>query len=139
MQGATTITTRLADGLYTEALLLADETRAYLDGRANQERGALDPHARVILACEGLNATTRLTQSLAALIARRAGASAAPECLDEIVVSDPDELSLLPSEAQRLFTAGQDLFSRVRRLGIAPPPAAHNPARALLHRLERAI
>ena len=41
------ITPRLIDSLYTEAMVLADEARAYFDDAGRDERQLLDPFARV--------------------------------------------------------------------------------------------
>ena len=48
------ITPRLVDALYTEAMLLADEARAYFDDVGKGERLMLEPFARVGFACESL-------------------------------------------------------------------------------------
>ena len=39
---------RLIDSLYTEAMLLADEARAYFDEMGRNERDTLDPMTRVV-------------------------------------------------------------------------------------------
>ena len=56
---------RVAEQLYTEALLLADETHAYYDAVGRAERDRLEPKARVLFACEALKATTRLMHVIA--------------------------------------------------------------------------
>ena len=48
------ITPRLVDSFYTEAMLLADEARAYFDEAGRDERMTLEPFARVGFACESL-------------------------------------------------------------------------------------
>ena len=147
---AATITVRLADAFYTEALLLADETRGYLDGRGEAERAELTPLARVIFACESLNATTRLMQVIAWLLSCRSGDAALPHgapqgrtMLADVEPIDPDDMAHLPAEAQRLIAAGIDLYDRVRRLeeGQAPsvPILPTSPALALIQRLERSL
>jgi hypothetical protein len=72
---------RLTETLYTEALLLADETHAYYDLAGRAERGKLEPRERVQFACEALKATTRLMHVIAWLATRRAIATG------EVVIS----------------------------------------------------
>ena len=141
----TTITARLADTFYTEALLLADETRAYLDAHGAADRAAMSPHQRVAFACESLNATTRLMQVIAWLLSRKS-ASAEPgpherTMLAAIEPIEPSDMAVLPPEAHRLIGAGIDLYDRVRRLdeGTTPPPPVASPALALIQRLERSL
>ena len=45
-QPETRITSRLIDSLYTEAMLLADEARAYFDEAGRDDRGTLEPFVR---------------------------------------------------------------------------------------------
>lgn len=131
---------RAADALYTEVLLLSDETRAHLDGEGRAERDRLDPLGRVQFACEALKATTRLLQTIAWLAANRRMAGErtflAPAC-----ASEPEVLGCLPSTTRRLILAGIDLHERVARLaeGSDAPIASASPARALIQRLERAF
>ena len=147
---ASILSARAAETLYTEALLLADESRAYFDrdGRADSSR--LDPHTRVQFACESLRATTRLMQAIAWLAMRRAidtgevaeGDPRSPERgLIAATPSEPDVLGRLPGTARRLILAGIDLHERVGRLAdnLEAPIATASPARVLLERLERAF
>ena len=141
---------RVAEQLYTEALLLADETHAYYDTAGRTEREQLEPMARVLFACEALKATTRLMHVIAWLATRRAiaagelpeGDPRAPERrLGETGATDPQILGLMPTAARRLIMAGIDLHERVGRVaaGVEAPIASASPARALLQRLERAF
>ncbi|HWI86087.1 MAG TPA: DUF1465 family protein [Sphingomonas sp.] len=141
---------RLAQTLYTEALLLADETHAYYDLAGRAERERLDPKARVQFACEALKATTRLMHVIAWLATRRAiaageideGDPRSPERrLGESAASDTQILGAMPTAARRLILAGIDLHERVGRVasGIEAPIAFASPARSLLQRLERAF
>ena len=66
------ITSRLIDSLYTEAMLLADEARAYFDDAGRDERATLEPFARVGFACESLKVTTRIMHIVAWLLTQRA-------------------------------------------------------------------
>jgi len=141
---------RLTETLYTEALLLADETHAYYDSTGRNERENLDPKTRVQFACEALKATTRLMHVIAWLATRRAiangelaeGDPRSPERqLAESAATDPVVLGMMPTAARRLIMAGIDLYERVGRVaaGIEAPIASASPARQLLQRLERAF
>src|SRR3546814_10232754 len=66
---------KLIDSLYVEAMLLADEARAYFDEGGRSDREALDPLARVAFSCESLKVTTRLMHVIAWLLTQRAVAA----------------------------------------------------------------
>jgi regulator of CtrA degradation len=145
-----TLSGKLAESLYTEALLLADEMRDYFDVGGREERDRLSPHGRVQFACEALKATTRLMHVIAWLATRRAidqGELADGEVgptdrrLAEAAASPPAILGALPSSARKLILAGIDLYERVGRLadGIEAPITLASPARALFRRLEEAF
>ncbi len=142
------ITSRLIDSLYTEAMLLADETRSYFDDCGREERAALDPFARVGFACESLKVTTRIMHIVAWLLTQRAiengeialADGRRPERrLGNAQDSDAAVVEQLPESAQRLITASMDLYARIKRIDESPSQmeAAHSPARALMGRLER--
>ena len=142
------IAPRLIDSLYTEAMILADEARAYFDEEAREERLALEPFVRVGFACESLKVTTRIMHIVAWLLTQRAvetgeikGADGRrPERrLGHANDSDPAVVEQLPDNAKRLIGASADLYARVKRLDegqLADEPVA-SPARALMGRLER--
>jgi regulator of CtrA degradation len=129
---------RAVETLYTEALLLADETRAHLDGEGREARDRLDPYARVQFACETLKASTRLMQVIAWLTAAR-GQDGPRATLGGATASAPEVLGCLPSPTRRLILAGIDLHERTGRLasGTDAPITIESPARALIQRLER--
>jgi len=142
------ITPRLIDSLYTEAMLLADEARAYFDEAGRDERQTLEPFARVGFACESLKVTTRIMHIVAWLLTQRAvetgeikGADGRrPERrLGHANDSDPLVIGELPPAARRLVTASTDLYARVARLdqGQIDSEPMQSPARALMGRLER--
>ena len=144
----TRITPRLIDSLYTEAMLLADEARAYFDEVGRDERLTLEPFARVGFACESLKVTTRIMHIVAWLLTQRAVESGEIHAVDgrrperrlgHANDSDPLVVGQLPPAAQRLVTASTDLYSRVARLdqGAVDDEPAQSPARALMGRLER--
>ena len=141
---------RLVNSLYTEAMLLADEARAYFDHQGRQDRESLDPVTRVGLSCESLKITTRLMHVLAWLLTERAielgqmdeaEAAASARRLGDAASSDVDSVRGLPAPAIALIDASQDLYARVRRLeSESPEPVSMvSPALSLLDRLERAF
>lgn len=146
--GQARITPRLIESLYTEAMLLADEARAYFDREGREERGQLDPFVRVGFACESLKVTTRIMHIVAWLLTQRAVESGEiphtdgrrPERrLGHASDSDTSVVAQLPPAAQRLVNASADLYARVKRLdeeSVQATPAP-SPARALMGRLER--
>ncbi|UAK23474.1 DUF1465 family protein [Sphingomonas nostoxanthinifaciens] len=144
MVGADDLSGRLAETLYTEALLLADEMRGYFDGPGARDRDTLGPSERVLYACESLKATTRLMHVIAWLATRRAveaGELVSDDGLGMSASSSAAELGRLPTAPRRLILAGIDLYERVERIaaGIDAPVAAASPARVLIQRLERAF
>jgi regulator of CtrA degradation len=142
------ITPRLIDSLYTEAMLLADEARAYFDETGRDERQALEPFARVGFACESLKVTTRIMHIVAWLLTQKAVESGEIRSADgrrperrlgHANDSDPLVVKQMPESAQRLITSSADLYSRIKRLdeGQLIDEPAPSPARALMGRLER--
>lgn len=141
---------RLINGLYTEAMLLADEARAYFDHVGREHRETLDPLGRVTLSCESLKITTRLMHVLAWLLTERAvevgqispeEATEAGRRLGEAASSHRGAIAGLPEQAIALIEASQDLYVRVKRLESDDPaePSLSSPALSLLDRLERAF
>ena len=148
------ITSRLIDSLYTEAMLLADEARAYFDEAGRDERSTLEPFARVGFACESLKVTTRIMHIVAWLLTQRAIESGeipardwgGPERrrdrrLGHAGDSDEAVVRQLPDAARKLITASADLYARVKRIdeGGQEGEAPQSPARALMGRLERGL
>lgn len=138
---------RLVDALYSEALMLAAEARAYFDGAGRLERDSLPPPARVAFACESLRVTTRIMHIVAWLLTARAARSLGLDRLVErsacrlgkAASSDEAVICQMPAEARRLIVASSELYERVKRveqlpLAQGPQPS---PARALMGRLER--
>ena len=147
-QSQSRIAPRLIDALYTEAMILADEARAYFDEEGRDERITLPPFVRVGFACESLKVTTRIMHIVAWLLTQRAvetgeikGADGRrPERrLGKAAESDPLVVEQLPETARTLVNASADLSARVKRLDegqLADEPVP-SPARALMGRLER--
>lgn len=119
---------RLIDALYTEAMLLADEARAYFDEAGRAERDALDPLVRVGFSCESLKVTTRLMHVIAWLLTQRAvdaGEMRPRDALDparrlgHAPQFDADLVQALPPRARALVAASADLHRRVGLLDAA--------------------
>lgn len=119
---------RLIDSLYTEAMLLADEARAYFDEDGRAEREALDPLIRVGFSCESLKVTTRLMHVIAWLLTQRAvdaGELKPREALDaarrlgHAPQFDADLVAALPVRARTLVEASANLHRRVGLLDAA--------------------
>ncbi|WP_116090203.1 DUF1465 family protein [Sphingomonas crusticola] len=126
---------RIAETLYADAMLLAEETHAYFAGAGRTDRAALVPKARVQFAQEAVKATIRLMQILTWLAARHTAESQ----LGESTPSESDVLGIMPTAARQLIMTGIDLHGRAGRLaaGVEAPIAAASPARALFQRRER--
>lgn len=138
------LTRRLIDSLYTEAMLLADEARAYFDGIG---RGDFDGEAmdRVLLSCESLKVTTRLMHVIAWLLTQRAidvgEMMRGEQSLSPPVASEQEVLDRLPVEARAIIAASIDLYRRVAHVDAAAPEetAVPSPALHLLHRLRQSL
>ncbi len=148
-QGTSRIHRRLVDSLYVEAMLLADEARAYFDEIGRDERDMLEAVNRVAFSCESLKVTTRLMHIIAWLLTQRAvdaGELAprdalapsrrlglAPETSDETV-------NAMPDQAAAIMLTSIDLFRRVARLDAAlEEPVQFSPARDMMDRLAHAF
>ncbi len=141
---------RLANSLYLEAMLLADEARGYFDEGGRAEREALAPLARVSFSCESLKVTTRLMHVIAWLLTQRAvaaGEIAARDALHpsrrlgDAPISDAATVNLLPPQARALIVASMELHRRVARLDAAQSRAEPepSPARSMLEALASAF
>jgi regulator of CtrA degradation len=148
-QSKTLMTARLVDGLYTEAMLLADEARSYFDEFGRADRDALTPLQRVTFSCESLKVTTRLMHVIAWLLTRKAIAageiqendgSQDSRRLGQAALSDAETVAGLPEVARELVRGSIDLYERVARIDQDMlEPEADSPALGLLRRLERTL
>ncbi len=150
----------LIEALYVEAMVLADEARAYFETAhsatqkipSSSETTEIPPLLRVGFACESLKTTTRLMQIISWLLYQRAihagevgrdiaGAKASQ--LGEAIPSDPEICRHLPDSARLIITTSEQLYDRVLRLHQnrqrprTAPPAS--PVRAMLSQLEHAF
>ncbi len=144
------LTPRLVSGLYVEAMVLADEVRAYFDEQGRGDREGMSPLERVSLSCESIKVTTRLMHIIAWLLTRRAvqaGEISQEESINpdrrlgEAADSEAIALDRLPIRARSLISASLDLYQRVARLdaGLVPHQHMISPARSLFSRLEAAF
>ena len=141
---------KLVDSFYVEAMLLADEARAYFDLLGRDERDGLDALTRVAFSCESLKVTTRLMHVIAWLLTQRAvdaGELALVDALHptrrlgEAPESDAATLAAMPFTARALIDASVDLYRRVARLdeSLDAVPVSVSPARTMLNRLAHAF
>ncbi len=144
------MTPKLVDGLYIEAMVLADEARSYFDMQGRDDRLSLDPIDRVGFSCESLKVTTRLMHVIAWLLTQRAVAAGelspaqageSERRLGDAPETDRALYDRLPSAAADLIKASEDLYHRVGRIdaGQLAEPASGSPARSLLSRLQRSL
>ncbi len=142
------LTPKLLGALYTEAMLLADEARAYFD--RDPVRSGLPVEVAVAFSCESLKVTTRLMHSIAWLLnqkALRAGelsqaqANSDARDLGYAPATDDYQLARFPEEARSLIAASEDLYFRLSRISAAlryassETPAPH----AMVERLRQAF
>ena len=132
---------RVVGALYVEAMLLADEARAYFDSFGHSDRDTLDPIQRVTFSCESLKVTTRLMHVIAWLLTQRGiaagdmrrGEQISPSLrLGDANESNEAVLAALPTDARALVEASTILYLRVKRLDdrlgreISAANAAHH-------------
>lgn len=141
---------KLIEALYDEAMLLADEARAYFDEAGRNERDSLDPLARVGFSCESLKVTTRLMHVIAWLLTQRAvqaGELSRAEALHpsrrlgDATITDAATLAVLPIRARKLIETSADLHRRVGLLDAAQEasPTAVSPVLSMQIRLALAL
>lgn len=144
------IAIRLIDGLYVEAMVLADEARSYFDRGGLEDREALSPADRVAFSCESLKVTTRLMHVVSWLLLRRAAdAGEIPASdlnhpsrrLGDSAETDALIMAIMPEHARLIIEASRDLYLRIRRLDdeLMRSTQITSPARTLLDRLERSL
>lgn len=145
-QATSTIHRRLVDSLYVEAMVLADEARAYFDVVGRAERDSLEALSRVTFSCESLKVTTRLMHIIAWLLTQRAvaageltpGDALSPaRRLGEAPETDATTLDAMPPQARAIIATSIELHRRVARLddSLDVPIVDESPARRMLDRL----
>lgn len=146
---------KLIDDLYVEAMVLADEARAYLEKGAVVERELLDPVERVSFSCEALKVTTRLMQVIAWLLSRRAVLRGEIDLIEgrsdkyrlgDAATSDAYATRDFPADMRVLIAASESLYLRAQRLeeqlidrALPGMMKGNSPARDLMHLLETAF
>ena len=145
-QATSTIHRRLVDSLYVEAMVLADEARAYFDVVGRAERDSLEALSRVTFSCESLKVTTRLMHIIAWLLTQRAvaageltpGDALSPaRRLGEAPETEDATLESMPAQARAIIATSIELHRRVARLdaSLDEPAVDDSPARRMLDRL----
>lgn len=129
MNQTTDINPLIIEGLYTEALLLADEVRAAFDmsGRLDALAGDEDL-SRIALSCEALRTTTRMMHAIAWLLNQKAylngelsdfqlrRSGRLPRSSGE---SDPQQMALIHPEIRGLIENTERFYARISRLDMA--------------------
>ncbi|MEK6636767.1 MAG: DUF1465 family protein [Pseudomonadota bacterium] len=145
---APAVTAKVINALYIEAMVLADEARAYFDLHSRDSRNRMTPLQRVGFSCESLKVTTRLMHVVAWLLTQRALAENAPSVdvsrsqrLGNVAQSEVESTSQLPIEAQQLIAASVELYARVKWLEdeLVSEETKLSPARRLQSRLMEAF
>jgi regulator of CtrA degradation len=146
----TPIHRKLVDSLYVEAMVLADEARAYFDLMGRDERDTLDALNRVAFSCESLKVTTRLMHVIAWLLTQRAvdageltpGDALSPaRRLGEAPQTEAAVLAVMPAQAISVIANSIELHRRVARLdaSLGAGPDSGSPARSMFDRLSAAF
>lgn len=146
-----TLNPHIVEGLYIEALLLADEVRAQFE-QARRRNNCADAEdlTRVALSCEALRATTRVLHCLAWLLNHRAFCAGEVTELQlrlhcplvvPVPLSDPDNALLLPAAMVEIIRESEQLYDRILRLEHAwrIKPAGPGAIHDLRERLTRAV
>lgn len=117
------VTSKVINALYVEAMVLADEARAYFDLHSRESRDQMSPLQRVSFSCESLKVTTRLMHVVAWLLTQRALVENAPSHgpagshrLGNAAPTERDVAARLPEDARQLIIASAELYHRVQRL-----------------------
>lgn len=136
------LTLRVVNALYIEAMVLADEARAYFDEACQDARNQMSPLVRVTFSCESLKVTTRLMHVIAWLLNQKAVARGEGRISDHsrmgfATLSDPETLHSLPPDALRIIELTSELYNRVKRLEGRMPfgKTGYSPARTLHSKL----
>lgn len=152
---------RLIEGLYIEALVMADEARAYFDRQGTGDKARYDTMTRLSFTCESLKVTTRLMHVIAWLMTQKAWqrGEIATDALGDpkyrlgpAAETDMAVMAVMPGGARQLVEGSQSLYERVLRLqgrmeaALSRPraeqeqaPASVSPALELIGRLEKSF
>lgn len=149
MAHTTNLSRPIVEGLYTEALVLADEVRAVFAAGTREPQIGEDAFMRLALSTEGLKTTTRMMHVLAWLLNQRALFSGELSenqmrlhgALPPDRGSDQRQLALLEPETRELIADTERLHQRIARLDEARRQHLEttSPARAFQDRIGREI
>ncbi|NCU11369.1 MAG: DUF1465 family protein [Sphingomonadaceae bacterium] len=118
------INPRIIEGLYCEALVLADEVRGAFALSGRLDAAANEDEAAIALSCEGLRTTTRMMHAVAWLLNHRAYfAGEISEFqlrrhgrLADLAEADPARLALIDARTRELILATERFHARLKRL-----------------------
>ncbi len=124
MTSPASISSRIIESLYCEALVLTDEVRAAFAPSAAANRSDQDDEATVALSCEALRTTTRMMQAVAWLLNHRAFlAGELSEFqlrrygqLHPCAAADGDRVAMLAPEMRELIAETERFHARLMRL-----------------------
>jgi regulator of CtrA degradation len=146
-----TLTPKVIDTLYREAMALAEDARDYFDHVGQWDRKRLQPMDRVLFSCESLKVTTRLMHVISWLLVRKAVLAGEMTLADAMapdrrlgrttksIEQDSPRVKTLPPMAQRLIAKSQDIYVRIKRLEDqmeGEAPTDDSPARLLQQKLQ---
>jgi regulator of CtrA degradation len=159
MVHSASLTPRIVEALYCEALVLSDEVRAAftLPGRVERARVVGAPEnldedlTRIALSSEGLRTTTRMMHAIAWLLNHRAyfvgeisdvQLRRHGQLSSDMRLSDPQQTALLPAATAHLVDNTQHFYERLLRLDQAwrlTGAAAPSAIETLRERIERRL
>ena len=141
----------LIEGLYDQALLLADQARAAFDLRDEASPSNTPDAVRIALSIEGLRTTTRVMHVLAWLLNQRAYQAGELSLLQlrrhgrlgAERLSDRDNLARLEPATRSLIEDSENLYARIARLAAeqdagAAPGETPDGVRAMQGRIAAA-
>ena len=150
MSEPASINPHIVEGLYCEALVLADEIRAaFALDRRTDPPGQDEDLVRIALSCEGLRTTTRIMHTLAWLLNQRSyfigelsefQLRRHGKLSRDLKVPDPDNMALLSPAIRNLVAETERFYQRLIRLDgewRQTPPHPPSALEALRNRVLR--
>jgi regulator of CtrA degradation len=150
MSEPASINPHIVEGLYCEALVLADEIRAaFALDRRTDPPGQDEDLVRIALSCEGLRTTTRIMHALAWLLNQRSyfigelsefQLRRHGKLSRDLKVPDPDNMALLSPAIRNLVAETERFYQRLIRLDgewRQTPPHPPSALEALRNRVLR--
>lgn len=143
----TPLTAQIVEGLYAEALVLADEARAAFDASTPQSLEHATKPASVALSIEGLRTTTRIMHILAWLLNQRAFMAGELNerqlrlhgALPPDRAADQEQIALLDEATRSLIAESERLHARIARLDDQQRLDQGSAAPAPVHALHRKL